>query len=397
MRSEKNNIGLTTSGTAAALAGLLSLSVAMGIGRFAFTPILPMMLHDAGLTLAGGGLLASANYGGYLLGAVIAMLVRVPQAAAIRGGLLVIGLTTLAMGADLPLAGWIAMRLIAGVASALVLIAVSAWSVETLARYRRPVLNSIVFAGVGTGIAIAGLFCIVLVDANASSAYAWVALGLFAILVTAAIWRSFPAHRESASQSGSTAQHGYRWNAESISLVLCYGAYGFGYIIPATFLPVMAKQALRDPTLFGWSWPIFGAAAVVSTLAAAIFIRRFGSRRIWAASHFLMALGVALPVAWPHITGIFVAALLVGGTFMVVTLCAVQEAKRIAAGAASGLIAAMTSVFAVGQIAGPLCVAYVFKSSSSFAEALLVSAFLLAISGFALARSFPTTERRSAT
>lgn len=379
---------------AAALAGLLALAVAMGIGRFAFTPILPMMLQDAGLTLAGGGLLASANYVGYLLGAVAATLVRLPHARTIRGGLLVIGVTTVAMGADLPLAGWIVMRLIAGVASALALIAVSAWSLEVLARYRRPLLNSVVFAGVGTGIAMAGLLCIALTQAHAGSADVWIALGLFALLMTAAVWRFFSAGQESAGQAASGARSGYRWNAESINLILCYGAYGFGYIIPATFLPVMAKRALQDPTLFGWSWPIFGAAALVSTLAASLFIRRFGSRRVWVGSHFLMATGVALPAVWPHIAAIFLAALLVGGTFIVVTVCAVQEAKRIAADAAASLIGAMTSAFAVGQIAGPLCVAYVFKGSNGFSEALLISAFLLAASGFALTRDVPIIERR---
>ena len=53
------------------LAGLLALAVAMGIGRFAFTPVLPMMQADLGLSLAQGSWLASANYLGYLLGALL--------------------------------------------------------------------------------------------------------------------------------------------------------------------------------------------------------------------------------------------------------------------------------------------------------------------------------------
>src|SRR3954469_535035 len=148
----------------AALAGLLALAVAMGIGRFAFTPVLPMMLDDAGLTIAQGGLLASANYLGYLIGAVSAIAIRIRPESAVRGGLLAIAITTLCMAYDGPLAGWIAMRLLAGVASAWVLISISAWSLETLAPYRRPLLGSIVFAGVGTGIALAGLLCLILLQ-----------------------------------------------------------------------------------------------------------------------------------------------------------------------------------------------------------------------------------------
>src|SRR5262245_888003 len=73
-----------------AVAGLLALAVAIGIGRFAFTPLLPMMQEDAGLSVADGGWLASANYAGYLLGALAAMAVSARAATAIRGGLLAI-------------------------------------------------------------------------------------------------------------------------------------------------------------------------------------------------------------------------------------------------------------------------------------------------------------------
>src|SRR4051812_22848249 len=118
-----------------ACAGLLALAVAMGIGRFAFTPVLPMMLDDAGLSIAQGGLLASANYAGYLIGAVSATMIRVRAGTAIRGGLALIAVTTLAMGLRLPFEGRLAMRLIAGIASAWVLISISAWSLDTLARF----------------------------------------------------------------------------------------------------------------------------------------------------------------------------------------------------------------------------------------------------------------------
>src|SRR6195256_1777700 len=120
------------------------------------------------------------------------------------------------------------------------------------------------------------------------------------------------------------------WDRESLRLVLCYGAFGFGYIIPATFLPVMAKQAIADPAVFGWSWPVFGAAAIGSTLGAAILRGFIPNRRLWIASHLVMALGVALPIVWSGITPIMLAALCVGGTFMVITMVGMQEARSVA-------------------------------------------------------------------
>jgi MFS family permease len=166
--------------------------------------------------------------------------------------------------------------------------------------------------------------------------------------------------------------------------VLCYGAFGFGYIVPATFLPVMARQVVRDPSVFGWSWPVFGAAAAVSPLAAAVWGRLVGNRRLWMLSHLVMALGVALPVAWPTIGGIMVAALLVGGTFMVITLTGMQEARAVAGPRATGLMAAMTSAFAIGQIIGPVSVSYLVGAGADFSRPLLVACLLLVASAAVL-------------
>lgn len=373
-----------------ALAGLAALAVAMGIGRFAFTPVLPMMLQDAGLTLAGGGWLASVNYLGYLLGALSATALRVRPEQAIRAGLLAIGIVTLAMGWPLPFAAWMLLRLLAGIASAWVLISVSAWCLETLAVYQRPFLNSLVFAGVGTGIAAAGLLCMALLGLHAGSSSAWLSLGLLSLAVTALIWRVFrPLPAIAGPAQGAPAR--YRWNAWSVRLVLCYGVFGFGYIIPATFLPVMAKNALHGSPLFGWSWPLFGLAAALSALAVSALVKRIGNRRLWMACHFVMAFGLVLPVLSPGLPALFGAAVAVGGTFMVITLAAMQEAKRVAGRDATVLIGAMTSAFATGQIIGPLTVS---AAGGGFANALLVAAVTLAASALLITHRESRNETR---
>jgi MFS family permease len=372
-----------------ATAGMLALAVAMGIGRFAFTPMLPMMLDDNGLTLAQGGLLASANYAGYLLGAVSAIAIRIRPETAVRCGLLAIAATTLAMAGHGAFETWFVMRLLAGVASAWVLISVSAWSLETLAHYRRPLLGSIVFAGVGIGIALAGLLCIALTQRQAGSSSAWLALGALSAVVTVLVWPAFRRGATQAETLPSASVTGYRWNNASLSLVLCYGVFGFGYIIPATFLPVMARQALSDPALFGWSWPLFGLAAALSTLSVAALNRHVSSRRLWFLCHFIMAAGVALPVLRSSLATVFLAALLVGGTFMVITLAAMQEAKRIAGADAPVLIAAMTAAFAAGQIAGPLSVTWLSGNDNNFSTALLIAAAALMLSTFLLTGGNP--------
>jgi MFS family permease len=171
-----------------------------------------------------------------------------------------------------------------------------------------------------------------------------------------------------------------------VRLVLCHGILGLGYIIPATFVPAMARTLVPDPLVFGWAWPIFGVAAMASTLVAGAAIRVVGNRRLWALSQFVMAAGVAAPVLWPSMGGIMVAALLVGGTFMVSTMGGMQEAQIVAGPHATRLMAAMTAAFAAGQIAGPLLVATGVGPRGDFSRPLSIACLLLLVSAGALAR-----------
>jgi predicted MFS family arabinose efflux permease len=356
----------------------------MGIGRFAFTPILPMMQDDSGLSVSEGGWLASANYAGYLVGALSAIAMRIRPAVVVRFALALIGLSTLAMSLEHRFAVWIALRALAGIASAWVLVFVSAWALERLAALGRPAMGGTVYAGVGAGIAAAGGACLLLMSTGGRSADAWIVLGAASLAVTAAIWPFVAAGPKPAAVETEAAPRSTLPRAEFWRLVLCYGAFGFGYIIPATFLPVMGKEAVPDPRLFGWAWPVFGAAAVASTLFAARMTRFLSHRATWIAGNLAMALGVMLPLAVKGLSGILVAALFVGGTFMVVTMAGMQEARRVAGARARVLMAAMTSAFAVGQIIGPISVSTLTAATGGFVPALVGAASLLGLSAFLL-------------
>jgi predicted MFS family arabinose efflux permease len=369
-----------------AVAGLVALAVAMGIGRFAFTPIMPMMEADAGLSLRAAGWLAAANYLGYLLGALCAARLSLAQAA--RGGLVLIAVVTFAMGVTHVFALQLLLRLLAGVASAWVLVHVSAWALERLLALQRPQANGVVFAGVGIGIASAGLLCMALMDARVDSMRAWKTFGVVSALSTAVIWAAF---RDGGASTPAPVDRGrarrVHWNADRVRLASCYAALGFGYIIPATFLPAMAHRYITDPAVFGWAWPVFGAAAALSTWAASRWLHAMDNRRLWAISYVLMAIGVVLPAVWPALASILVAALLVGGTFMVVTMLGLREARAVAGDQATGFIAAITAAFAVAQIIGPLVVSAVAHLRDGFAAALVAAALVLLVAAVSLWRS----------
>src|SRR5690606_36428024 len=109
----------------------------------------------------------------------------------------------------------------------------------------------------------------------------------------------------------------------------------------------------ETPALFGWVWPLFGLAAALSTLAVT-WLACWPRRHVWAGAQVLMALGIALPVAVPGLAGLAVAALCVGGTFMLITLLGLQEARAHAGSNVRQRLAAMTAAFAIGQLAGPM-------------------------------------------
>jgi len=366
-----------------AAAGLIALAVAMGIGRFAFTPVMPMMEADAGLTLRAAGWLAAANYLGYFIGALCAA--RLSLAHAVRGGLLAIAVVTFAMGVTHVFALQLLLRLAAGIASAWVLVHVSAWTLGRLLALRRADVNGIVYAGVGVGVAAAGLVSMATMQVRWSSDRTWQVFGVLSLVAVLALWRSFRGGgRTKAPRNASRRIH---WNADKWRLMACYGALGFGYIIPATYLPDMAHRYITDPLVFGLAWPVFGAASALSTWIAARWLAHVDDRKLWSVCYLLMMAGVALPALWPTLTAILIAALLVGGTYMVVTMLGLREARRAAGAEATSFIAVMTAAFAIGQIVGPLLVSAVAHRPHGFAAALLGAAAVLLLAAVSLWRS----------
>ena len=304
------------SAVAIAVAGCVALAVAMGIGRFAFTPILPMMLHDGVVDLHAASWLASANYLGYLSGALLCTFVpllwsRLPGRkpidgpALVRTGLAGTGVLTLAMALPLP-AVWPVLRFLAGVASAMVFVFGSGWCLTQLALRGRAALGGAMFAGPGAGIVASGLLASALVAWGRTSALAWLVFGVLACLLTASIWRVFQtraAERDATpSVDSSDADAGDAAPAraplpqpttahphtEVATLAFAYGISGFGYIVTATFLPVIARAALpADSPWLDLFWPIFGAGVILGAVLATR-VRVSGDLRIVLAGAYLV-------------------------------------------------------------------------------------------------------------
>src|SRR5262252_826028 len=385
-----------------------ALAVAMGIGRFAFTPMLPLMMRDGVISQGAGGWLAASNYLGYLAGALVAG--RIPLSSSSLMGMSLIGtaVVTSATGILDGVAIWLLLRFTAGLLSAWTLVATSTWALQELARADRARLAGLVYSGVGLGIAVVGVFCMVEARPGAPAQDLWVKLGELAALVMAVpvLWLSWRSVAERSIDLRRVADRLYQGNktAGSAGIVICYGFFGFGYILPATFLPAMAREVVDDPAVFGLAWPIFGGAAALSTIVVALLVDRVNRLRVWASSHLVMAAGVALPTIWLSKEAIAVAALLVGGTFMVITMLGLQEARARSPDNPTTILGRMTAAFAIGQLAGPLVPGALDRPPVSHTDALRLALWFapLGLGGSAvalwrLARVSQQVRKRSTT
>ena len=379
----------------AALIGLAALASAMGIGRFAFTPLLPLMQQAGALSLAQGGSLARANYLGYLIGALVSMATSRSPGRAARIGLAAVAALTAAMGLTGDFAAWIVLRFLAGVASAFVLVGVSAWVLPLLAARGRGSWSGWVFSGVGIGIFLCGLIAVATGTLGVSPGRTWLILGACSAGVSVACWGTLGAGSEAAASRGGAPAE--TLPAGAWPLVAAYGAFGLGYIVPATFLPAAARLVVPDPAVFAWTWPVFGLAAAASTTATTLWSRGGSPRTLWVLAQLVMAAGVLAPAWKLSVWSLLCCAILVGGTFMVVTMAGIQQARRLAGASAQRLVAAMTAAFALGQLVGPSLVTSLGSASSpglALPHAIAAAVLLLGVAALSF-RAAPGAVTRS--
>ncbi len=367
-----------TSSLRIVLVGLSALAIAMGIGRFAYTPLLPLMQGDGLVDIADGGILASIHFLGYLLGAMFAAKLPLAPKTALRLSLITIGICTLGMGLTENFYVWSVLRWLAGLCSAFTLVLVSNYYVKHLAEIDQAAKQGWIFSGVGAGILIAGLGTLAIMIAQIGSALSWQIFGMVSLVAAVIVCLQIGSEISDAgvdAQKRKSKQSPLIW-----SIVIAYGAAGMGYSIPATYLPVMARDIIQSPLIFGWAWPIFGAAAFLSTLIAGRLQARFSNRQIWAVSQAIMALGLFLPVAYPDISTIIAAGICVGGTFMIITMMGMKEVHRVApAEDVMRHIAIMTAAFAGGQMIGPVFASSIYDVTSSFSVSLVLTSVMLLV------------------
>lgn len=351
----------------------------MGIGRFVYTPILPFMVDSLGLTKAEGGVIASVNFLGYLLGALAA------SSAALPGGrrgwflaaLAISALSTGVMGLSSSMAVFLGLRFVGGVASAFVFVFASALVLDRLAAAGRSGLAAVHFAGVGCGIAVSA----VLVAGLAAEGYDWRTLwlssGIVSFLALAAVIWLVPSEAEARPPAAASQDAGI--DRRLIALIVAYGLFGFGYVITATFISTMVRTSPDIRSAEPVIWLVVGLAAVPSVALWTWIGHRFGNDRSFAIACLVEAAGVAMSVLTTSVLAVVVSAALLGGTFMGIAALGLVNARRLSTGDPRRSIAFMTAAFGLGQMIGPTFAGVAYDLGNSFLVPSLVAAAALVV------------------
>lgn len=385
------------------VAGILTLVIAMGIGRFAYTPILPAMQQRFDLSNAVVGALASSNYFGYLLGAILVAFVPAGRTRdlLLQTSLWTVAMTTILMGLSTNFPAWVALRFVAGLAGAGVFVLASTMMLDKLSQRDRPGLSGVLFSGVGIGIALSGLVVLLLNGLLAGDPTAWRAdwlvLGTLAFVLVIPCRAWLP--RGEAAYQGFYAQDAVALQRKSVEItrqaatratagitlaltLLCFAYFleGAGYIVTGTFLPAIVERLPGLGDLGSDVWILVGLAAAPSSLLWAGLALRMGAVAALAVGYVAQAAGILLPVlsdTW--LAGALSGALL-GGTFVGISALTLTYTRQFVGTRRAGLaIGLLTAVYGVGQVVGPLVAAHLTDDAGNFGAALVAASAVVVL------------------
>ena len=353
----------------------------MGFGRFSYTPILPAMMSGLAMSPADAGVIASANFIGYLVGAVVAgygwaagreRLVALSALAATAVLLFAMRLTS-------SLVLFSVIRFLAGLASAFAMIFTTAIVLSRGLAAANPHVQSVHFGGVGIGIAVSSLMVFLLPAGGfgtvANWQSGWFGGAIIACIGTFLVSLLLPAGP--AMAKGDEREKKLAWTRPLFVVTLTYGLFGFGYVITATFLVAMARQGATDHMVEFLAWLVTGLAAAVSVHLWRSAVGRLGLVGVYLAGLLVEAVGLVLAVALPSPLAPLVGGLLLGATFIMVTAYGLQIGRMLAPASPRKVLAVMTAAFGVGQIIGPLVAGWLAEGSGSFTAPTLLAAGVL--------------------
>jgi len=361
------------------IAGVCALLLTAGLARFGYTPLLPIMRNEAGLSYLAGGWLATFNYMGYMSGALLAASIHrlSIKYQLYRIGLILAVLSTAAMAMTTNVIAWSILRFIAGMTTVCGMLIASGLIMNWLIRQRQRPLLGIHFAGLGLGIVVSGVAVGAMAD-HLTWDQQWLGLGALGVLFLVPAWAWMPAPADVAQESreAAPALPSRRWMH---LLIAAYFCAGFGYVVSATFIVAIVESL---PTLHGrgsWIWVMVGLAAAPSTFLWDRIAQRFGQMSALLLAYGLQIISFVLPWIssgfWPNV----VSALLYGNTFVGIVSLTLSLVGRYFPNNPANAMARLTLSYGFAQMLAPAIAGYIAEASGSYMGALGIAAIIMGV------------------
>ena len=378
------------------IGGIFSLIIAMGIGRFAYTPILPLMQKDLSFSNTVAGYIASSNYAGYLLGAILAGAIPLKKyrVISLRISLIISILTTALMGLTYFHFFWYVLRFLSGVSSAYVLVLASGITLDKLATIRKTSWSGLFYGGVGLGIFLSSLMI-----PSLNQLFRWegtwiglaVVSGILAIFIWLWLDETPNVVEKKNKQDIIVKVPPTKW---LIWLIIAYGLEGLGYIVTGTFIVSIAEKTSyfhKGATLV---WMMVGLAAIPSCLIWSLLAKKWGYIKSLVLAMALQSLSIAMPAIWMSKTSFVISALLFGATFMGITTLATTLGREMNPSDSNRTIGILTAIYAIGQLIGPTLAGVLSSFTHNFNAALIGAGSVILI-GAGLLLNGIQIERKS--
>lgn len=364
------------------LLGMLSLFIVMAIGRFSYTPILPFMQKATHLTNENAGLLATVNYLGYLIGAMIpTFLIIKSKVVDLKIYLLINIISVLLMGVTQGFIVWNILRFIAGITSGTVFVLASNVVLESLNKGGKSHLSGFLYSGVGIGIFTSSIFIQIYTDYN-TWASTWIILGIASLVLGFIVIFFMKEIKEPVNLKQKTIHI----NDQNSTLytkwfMVCFSiAYlleGAGYIVTGTFLVAIVESIPDLKEYAALSWMFVGMAAIPSCVLWSILGNKIGFIKAIYLAFILQIIGVILPVFSHNIISLVISSCLFGGTFLGLTTLFMSRGQLMSAVSGRNLVALLTFIYSLGQVVAPYFAGILIGSSNNYNGALIFASSLL--------------------
>lgn len=362
-------------------AGIISLVLMLGIARFAYTPLLPLMQQQAGLGTAEGGWLAAINYLGYLSGAVLASQISdlVLKDRLYRLGLIVALLTTAGMALAENIWLWALMRFFAGLSSAAGLLLGSGLILNWLIRHDHRSELGIHFGGVGLGIAFSA-GAVELMHPTFDWREQWILLTSVGVLLAIPAWMWLPRpETHTTTRRGNPMLDRPPGRMFLMIFMAAYFCAGVGYVISATFIVAIVDQLPEMQGNGALTFMVIGLAAAPACVLWDFIARRIGDINALIAAFALQIAGILLPVLMPSLGPTLLGAALFGGTFIGLVSLVLTMAGRFYPTRPAKMMGKMTIAYGVAQILAPALTGLLAERSGTYADGLYLAAAVMLV------------------